>query len=508
MPNDWDLLRTFAREKDQRGGDAFSELVTRHVDMVYGVARRMLGTAQADDAVQAVFLLLSQRADRISANGSLAGWLFRTTMYCCGNIKKSEDRRRRHERSSTMKQNEHVATNEELTAVLDEALERLGEKQRQAILVRYLENKSVAQTSEALGVSVSVVERRLRHGLEKIREVFARHGFVVPTVAVGAVMMAESAKAAPAGLVASAVGVTTQASASVVGIAKGALTMMKLAAVKTIAAVVAVVVFIVIAAASVSLLPKDQGVPEVVTEVKGKAVEEKQAMNHGFTRHKLFEYRFDVVEFPESLKVAGVPKYHGGHDDFVGEYYRKFKPLMKNRYEPYTEICVWSSLLGEQRANSWESGDRIFGCLVMSLDDLPEGIVGADIRVKKFLVMTVRGDSWEKCGAVGYPTDLFKELMPKEYKDALYPPIQEVNWHFQIGRDDVFFMSYIESEREIKTNPDAVICERKYYAPLLATTEKANKVPGIRDYMVGMKGHNYRLPDCLSFIWERLGDHP
>jgi len=195
---------------------------------------------------------------------------------------------------------------------------------------------------------------------------------------------------------------------------------------------------------------------------------ESDKSQNGFTRYKSFEYRFDVVEFPEGLKVAGVPKYHGGYDDFIGEYYRKFEPLMKNRHEPYTEICVWSSLLGEKRANSWESGDRIWGCLVTSLDGLPEGIVGADIRVKKFLVMTVRADSWEKCDAISHPTDLFKELMPKEYThaDALYPPISEINWHFQIDGDDVFFMSYMESDREIKTNPDVVTCERKYYAPL------------------------------------------
>jgi len=272
MPNDWELLHTFAREKDQQGGGAFSELVGRHIDMVYGVAKRMLGTSRADDAVQAVFLLLSQRADRISPKGSLAGWLFRATRYCCANIKKSEDRRRRHERSSAMKQNEHVATNEELTAVLDEALERLNEKQRQAILVRYLENRSVAETSEALGVSISVVERRLRHGLEKIRSVFARKGFVVPAAAVGAVMMAESAKAAPVGLVASAAGVTTTASASVVGIAKGALTMMKMAITKTIAAA-AVTTGIVATIVTVSLLPMAHGEPQAASTSPATAVD-------------------------------------------------------------------------------------------------------------------------------------------------------------------------------------------------------------------------------------------
>lgn len=186
-----------------------------------------------------------------------------------------------------------------------------------------------------------------------------------------------------------------------------------------------------------------------------------------FTRFKSFEYRFDVIEYPETLKFAGVPKYYGNTSDFIGEYFQKYETQMKDMdiiHMPYTIISVWSSLLGEKRANSWESGDRIWGCFVNSLDNLPEGIVGADTELKKFLVMTVRGNSWEDCDAVSHPVDEFKELMPKEYIEALYPPIQEVNWHFQINENS--YMSYIEADKEINTNPDAVIYERKYYAPL------------------------------------------
>jgi hypothetical protein len=68
------------------------------------------------------------------------------------------------------------------------------------------------------------------------------------------------------------------------------------------------------------------------------------------------------------------------------------------------------------------------------------------------------------CDAVAHPVDNFKELMPKEYIEVLYPPIQEVNWHFQINEN--LCMSYIEADKEINTHPDAVIYERKYYAPL------------------------------------------
>ena len=95
-----------------------------------------------------------------------------------------------------------------------------------------------------------------------------------------------------------------------------------------------------------------------------------------FKKVRRAEYRFDVVELPESLKVAGVPKYYAGIEDFVDEYFVKYDSVMKESpiaLQPYTVICVWSSLLGEPKPNSWESGDRIWGCLVNSLENLPEG---------------------------------------------------------------------------------------------------------------------------------------
>jgi len=207
--------------------------------------------------------------------------------------------------------------------------------------------------------------------------------------------------------------------------------------------------------------------PEIVNMMD----EAQNAKQNEFTRYESFEYRFDVVEFPENIKVAGVPNYYGGLADgeYIGEYETKYESIMRNAeyvYEPYTYTDVWSSVLGIKREHSWTSGNRIYGCLVKSLDNLPEGIVGAEIGVKKFLVMTVRGNSWEDFDKVAnHPVDNFRELVPNEFKDAIYPPIQDVNWHFQIDGIDgneTFYMSYIES-----ITPDCgAVKEKKFYAPM------------------------------------------
>jgi hypothetical protein len=127
----------------------------------------------------------------------------------------------------------------EVQAVLDEALGRLAEKERQAIVVRYLEGKTTCEAGQLLGISAAAVEKRLQRGVRKLRGLFARKGFVVPAAGVVAVMVVESAQAAPTGLAENVVGVTSDANASAVRIAKGAMAIRRMAMLK-MAAVVAV----------------------------------------------------------------------------------------------------------------------------------------------------------------------------------------------------------------------------------------------------------------------------
>src|SRR4051812_13745578 len=93
--SDRDLLARFVAGGDQA---AFAAVAARHTGMVLGVCRRTLArAADAEDACQAVFLLLAEKAARIRWHGSVAGWLYTVARRVARNARVAAERRARRE---------------------------------------------------------------------------------------------------------------------------------------------------------------------------------------------------------------------------------------------------------------------------------------------------------------------------------------------------------------------------------------------------------------------------
>jgi RNA polymerase sigma factor (sigma-70 family) len=238
---DFDLLRQYA---DHGAQDAFAALVTRHVNLVYAAARRQVGDAHlAQDVTQAVFVLLAQKARSIGPNTVLAGWLYNATRYAAANARKMERRRQHHEfkgglmsrMQRTARQGGDQAQWEDVAPLLDNALARLPRRDRDAVLLKFIQGKSHRDVGAAIGVSEEAARKRIARALEQLRGFFQAKGVAVSSVAVATMLSTNAAQAAPASIAATLAGSISTAGAGS-GIAKGAAAMMVWAKAKLVAA--------------------------------------------------------------------------------------------------------------------------------------------------------------------------------------------------------------------------------------------------------------------------------
>lgn len=188
--------------------EAFSKLVERHLPLVYHAAVRQVGASNAEDITQVVFALLAQRVTELSDRSCLAGWLHEATRYCCRNYQRAESRRRRHESEAAM--HKQLTTSgggyqdSDLKTILDDALARLNPLEREAVLLRYLENRSIDETAAALAIAPAAAAKRAIRGLNKLRMILSQKGVAIPLATLGVVLAAQSAQAIPAGLLVAA----------------------------------------------------------------------------------------------------------------------------------------------------------------------------------------------------------------------------------------------------------------------------------------------------------------
>ena len=89
---------------------------------------------------------------------------------------------------------------DQIAPLLDQAVARLGDKDRNTLALRFFENKTFAQVGEALGSSEDAAKKRVTRALERLRAMFTSHNLPVAATSLAMLLASETVKAAPATL--------------------------------------------------------------------------------------------------------------------------------------------------------------------------------------------------------------------------------------------------------------------------------------------------------------------
>ena len=234
------LLEQFARNGSEA---AFAALVQRHIPLVHSVALRHTANPQhAQDITQAVFIILARKAGALGHKTVLPGWLYHTARLTAANLQRAETCRVRREQEAFMqsKLEESPTDNlwSELSPQLDEAMAGLGTSERDALVLRYFQNKSMAEVAKLLGLEENTAQKRVSRALEKLRKFFTKRGVDSTTAGIAENLSAHSVQAVPVTLAKSVTAVAlakgATASISTLTLIKGALKIMAWTKAKTV----------------------------------------------------------------------------------------------------------------------------------------------------------------------------------------------------------------------------------------------------------------------------------
>jgi RNA polymerase sigma factor (sigma-70 family) len=201
---DGELVTRFAQSRDPA---AFAELVRRHGPTIFGVCRRVLGHAQdAEDAFQAVWLVLARRAADVRPPGAVGPWLYGVAVRTATKAR-ALAMKRRHRQLAAAKPEavEDAPAAADLGPVLDEELARLPERYRRAVVACDLNGRSRSQAARDLGWPEGTVAARVAKGRELLAARLRRRGVTLSSAALAAVLASAARADLPPALAANAV---------------------------------------------------------------------------------------------------------------------------------------------------------------------------------------------------------------------------------------------------------------------------------------------------------------
>ncbi len=172
--------------------DAFNWLVEQYQRLVYNLALRMLGNAEAaEDASQDTFLSAYRAIDKFRG-GSFKSWVLRIAANSCHDKQRVIRRYRVVSldtlletddlpQSNNAESPEDYALRRELGRFLNDGLSHLPEDQRLAVILSDVEGLSYDEVAQVAGCSLGTVKSRLNRGRTRLRDFLLQHEELLPS---------------------------------------------------------------------------------------------------------------------------------------------------------------------------------------------------------------------------------------------------------------------------------------------------------------------------------------
>jgi RNA polymerase sigma factor (sigma-70 family) len=169
------LLARYVASRDE---DAFRDLVRLYAPLVWGVCRRCLRDPNdAEDALQATFIVLARKATRIVPPDRLSAWLHGVAVHAAREVREEGERRQKDRGAARPEHTTEPDFSEpELREVLDEELIRLPDELRQAFVLCRIEGRTYGEAARVLGCANSTVYERVVRATELLRQRLGRRG--------------------------------------------------------------------------------------------------------------------------------------------------------------------------------------------------------------------------------------------------------------------------------------------------------------------------------------------
>ena len=208
---DRQLLERFVSRRDAGSEVAFAALVARHGPMVLDICRQIVGDLHhAEDAFQAVFLVLARKASSIRDPDLLSNWLHGVSLRTARNAKLRLARQRKFEEGGAMRRPglgssvpveatvqpaEEPALDREQAEALHDEIDRLPQSFRLPVVLCYFEGLTLDEAAQRLRWPAGTVGSRLARARDKLRRGLTRRGMAPATAALAAAFSPKSASA-------------------------------------------------------------------------------------------------------------------------------------------------------------------------------------------------------------------------------------------------------------------------------------------------------------------------